>query len=133
MNDKVAPITNGKIKKDTRIKPGQVLNPNGRPKGSRNKITKAFLDAVAADFAEHGEEVIETVRNDSPKEYLTIVSRLVPQKTEITGNEGEAIELNSIDRVNRIAGLLNSARDAGARQSADDECPDMGTATRAAD
>jgi hypothetical protein len=27
-------------------------NPDGRPKGSRNKLTETFLDTVAKDFAE---------------------------------------------------------------------------------
>ena len=29
-----------KVKKDTRIKKGEVRNPNGRPKGSKNRFTK---------------------------------------------------------------------------------------------
>jgi hypothetical protein len=33
-------------------------NPDGRPKGSRNKLTETFLDTVAKDFAANGAEAI---------------------------------------------------------------------------
>ena len=32
----------------------------GRPKGSRNKLGEAFLEAMHADFEQHGVEVIKT-------------------------------------------------------------------------
>jgi hypothetical protein len=46
--------------------------------GSRNKISKAFLDALAADFEEHGEGVIRICRLERPLEYLRIVAALMP-------------------------------------------------------
>ena len=36
------------------VKPGEVRNPTGRPKGSRNKLSDAFLQALANDFEAHG-------------------------------------------------------------------------------
>jgi hypothetical protein len=55
-------------------------NPNGRPKGSRNKLTETFLDIVAKDFAENGAEAIERVRREDPVMYLRIVGSLVPRE-----------------------------------------------------
>ncbi len=55
-------------------------SPNGRPKGSRNKLTETFLDMIANDFAEHGAEAIERVREGDPVMYLRIVSSLVPRE-----------------------------------------------------
>jgi hypothetical protein len=55
-------------------------NPNGRPKGSRNKLTETFLDIIASDFAEHGAEAIERVREGDPVMYLRIVGSLVPRE-----------------------------------------------------
>src|SRR5438270_8314540 len=42
----------------------------GRAKGARNKLSQAFLEAFAADFEEHGAEVIRIVRMEKPHEYL---------------------------------------------------------------
>ncbi len=53
-------------------------NPDGRPKGSRNKLTETFLDTVAKDFAENGAQVIERVRLEDPVMYLKLVRSLVP-------------------------------------------------------
>lgn len=58
---------------------GQSGNPNGRPKGARQKLTSVFLNAVAEDFAAHGMEAIAAVRKRDPACYLKIVSNLVPR------------------------------------------------------
>jgi Family of unknown function (DUF5681) len=55
-------------------------NPDGRPKGSRNKLTETFLDIVAKDFAENGAEAIERVRREDPVMYLRIVGSLIPRE-----------------------------------------------------
>ena len=60
---------------DTHFKKG---NP-GRPKGSKNKITKAYLDAITDDFHKHGKKAIETVRERQPDVYLKLVAQLVPK------------------------------------------------------
>ncbi len=45
---------------------GQSGNPEGRPKGSRDALTKEFIDNLAADFAEHGAAAIQKVRSVDP-------------------------------------------------------------------
>jgi Family of unknown function (DUF5681) len=64
---------------------GQSGNPNGRPKGSRNKLSEAFLQALSADFNAHGTAVIEKVRAEKAHEYLKIVALLVPKQVELDG------------------------------------------------
>jgi len=64
-----------------KFKPGCAPGP-GRPVGSRNKLTEAFLEKLNADFQEHGTEVIERVRQRKPEVYLMAVSALVPKKVE---------------------------------------------------
>src|SRR5215467_6214821 len=56
----------------------------GRAKGARNKLSQAFLEAFAADFAEHGAEVIRIVRTEKPHEFLKTAAYLMPKEFEIT-------------------------------------------------
>jgi hypothetical protein len=66
-------------KEDTQFKPGHPGGP-GRPKGSKNKLSESFLQALAEDFEEHGKEAIETVCRESPGEYLRIIAGLMPKE-----------------------------------------------------
>src|SRR6185437_4393246 len=59
-------------------KPGQSGNPAGRAKGSRNKLGEAFIEAMHADFMEHGTQVIETVRVEKPDQYLKVIASILP-------------------------------------------------------
>jgi hypothetical protein len=75
-------------------KPGQSGNPKGRPKGARSKLSEAFFEALAADFAEHGVAALETMRAEKPQEYIRAIASL--QSKEITGEDGEAINLGAV-------------------------------------
>jgi len=66
-----------------RWQPGQSGNPNGRPKGSRNRISEAALKALADDFDAHGVAVIEQVRTERPHDYLKIIVAVLPKRMEI--------------------------------------------------
>ena len=63
-------------------KPFQPGNP-GRPKGSRNKLGEAFIQALHDDFQDHGVRAIETVREERPHEYLKVVASILPKQLEI--------------------------------------------------
>jgi hypothetical protein len=65
------------------VQPGQVLNPNGRPKGSRNKLGEDFLSALQKDFEEHGSATIKTVREERPHEYLKVVASILPKELNV--------------------------------------------------
>ena len=66
------------------VKPGEVRNPAGRPKGSRNKLSDAFLQALADDFEAHGKGVVETVRTERPQAALERAVRAVSALPPIT-------------------------------------------------
>ena len=55
----------------------------GRPLGSRNKLSEKFVEMLAADFAEHGEVAVQKVREDDPAAYLRVVASLVPKQLDI--------------------------------------------------
>lgn len=65
------------------VQPGQVLNPKGRPKGSRNKLGESFLTDLQADWETNGASVIETVRKDRPHEYLKVVASILPKELNV--------------------------------------------------
>lgn len=51
--------------------------------GSRQGITAQFLDALAADFAEHGMAAIRSCRVSAPNTYLRTVAALLPAKVDL--------------------------------------------------
>jgi Family of unknown function (DUF5681) len=69
---------NGRAKGYFRL--GRSGNPRGRPKGARNKLGEAFLDALQADFEEHGASVIAEVREKLPHQYLKIIASILPKE-----------------------------------------------------
>ena len=75
-----------------RWRPGQSGNPRGRPKGSRNKLSESFLQALADDFEQHGREVVETVRTTRPHDYLKIVAAVMPKRMEIERDKSDVKE-----------------------------------------
>jgi hypothetical protein len=54
-------------------------NGGGRKKGKRNKLSELFLSTVIEDFAEHGAETLERLRNEDPGFYLKMIAVLVPK------------------------------------------------------
>lgn len=52
----------------------------GRKKGSRAKLGEAFITDLQADWQEHGQEVIATVRAERPQDYLKVVASILPKE-----------------------------------------------------
>ena len=76
----------------------------GRAKGARNKISTAFLEALAADFEEHGEAAIKIMRVEKPTEYCKIIASILPKEFEINENKLMDIPDDELDI------LINYAR-----------------------
>jgi hypothetical protein len=90
----IAPALTLRAARDER---GRFLTGNcggGRPKGARNRLGEQFLDALTADFEEHGAAAIEVVRRTDPTGYLRIITALV-------GKEAVKLAVN-IENQNRV-------------------------------
>ena len=78
---------------NTRFKPGQSGNPKGRKKGSRNKVTKVYLELLAKEITDYGAQAIETVRKDSPDVLLKLAAALVPKDLDINHSGGVSVRV----------------------------------------
>ena len=77
------------------IQPGQVLNPAGRPKGTRNKLSEAFLldlqtawgtattdkDGLASTT---GLDVIRTLAKEQPAKLLAAMVQVLPKDFQVS-------------------------------------------------
>ena len=79
---------------ETQFKPGQSGNPDGRPKGTRSKLSEAFLKALSDDFDEHGLDAVQKVRDEKPDAYLNVIGKLMPKLMELSGPDGESIPVS---------------------------------------
>lgn len=87
------------------IQPGEVRNPNGRPKGSRNKLGEAFVEALHADFTSFGVAAIVKVREERPHEYLKVVASLLPKELKIERVD-ELSDSELDQRIRQLAGII---------------------------
>ena len=104
------------------VQPGQVLNPKGRPKGSRNKLGESFLTDLQADWEQNGIAVIATVRQERPHEYLKVVASILPKELNVRVDpldEMDDDELTAILAAARAACRLHQEGrgDAGTEES----------------
>ena len=86
-------------------RPFQPRNPGGpgRPKGSRNKLAEAFLEALHADFQAHGAAAIEAARTESPLGYVRVVASLLPQKLEVNRVAGDLHALYGVANLESLS------------------------------
>jgi hypothetical protein len=85
-----------------RFEPG---NP-GRPKGSRNKLGEAFIEALHDDFNTKGVEAIETMRATDPGGYVRVIAGLLPKEFKIeTTSDLTDEQLDA--RIRALADLIN--------------------------
>jgi hypothetical protein len=75
---------------------GQSGNPGGLSKGSRRKLTDAFLRALALDWEAHGEAVIQRVREDNPVAYFKGLVSLVPKDHKIDAAVEQTVKVEGL-------------------------------------
>jgi hypothetical protein len=75
--------TEKKLRNLRPFQPGQSGNPTGRPKGARNRLGTAFLEALEADFNQFGPQAIAQVREKKPEVYMRVVADLLPKEASL--------------------------------------------------
>src|SRR5215213_8835054 len=81
---------------------GQSGNPGGLSKGSRRKLTDAFLRALARDFEAHGEELIERVREEHPVAYFRGMISLLPKDHSIDGAVEQTLKVEGLSAMTEL-------------------------------
>ena len=76
-------------------KAGQSGNPAGRPKGSRNRLAGEFIEGLADEFEQYGQEAIRRVREKDPSTFLKIISNVLPKQFETTLNMNILVEFEN--------------------------------------
>lgn len=87
------------------IQPGEVRNPAGRPKGSRNKLGEAFVEALQADFESDGAAAIVACRREKPDAYLKVIASILPKELKIT-NESDLSDEQLVERIRQLEGVI---------------------------
>jgi len=113
---KVAPASLANLKP---VQPGQVLNPKGRAKGSRNKLGEDFLTDLLEVWGEKGKACIEATAANHPEKLVSIVAGILPKELNVNTNAAE--ELSDDDLAAGIASLRAIIAAQQAREGSDAE------------
>lgn len=55
----------------------------GRPRGSRNRLTTEFIDALYSKWQKHGSDVLDRVIADDPAAFLRVVGQILPKELDV--------------------------------------------------
>ena len=91
-----------------------------KQKGSRDRLTAAFLTELAESFELNGKAAIEEVRMKDPSTYLRVVASLLPKEIEL---KRPLDELSDED----LAYLIATLKEIVPAPAADDAEPAAGT------
>ena len=80
---------------------GQSGNPAGRPLGSKHKLGKEFIAALAADFEQHGAAVIARVREEKPDQYLKVVASVMPKDINVSTDPFDGVSDEELEAMIR--------------------------------
>jgi hypothetical protein len=71
----------------------------GRVKGSRNRISEAFLKDLAAEWETSGPDALKVMAKQEPGNFVKVVAAILPKEFEIT--QTQLMEVSD-DELNRL-------------------------------
>ncbi len=80
-------------------KVGESGNPNGRPRGTRDRITRRFLLDLARDYEKHGVDAIARMREAEPGSYVKVIAALLPKDVHVEAGDEFVMQLVALGRV----------------------------------
>jgi hypothetical protein len=84
------------------FKPGESGNAAGRPKGSRNKVSEAFLTELYELWDQQGSDLIKRVAQKDPATIVRVTAQLVPKEFQVS-TEKENPFLTFLERMDEEA------------------------------
>jgi hypothetical protein len=89
--------------------PGRAKS-GGRVKGSRNKISEAFLKDLAAEWEESGPAALKVMAKEEPGNFVKVVAALLPKEFEITDSRLTELSDEEIDGlIQQLRGKIRTA------------------------
>ncbi len=116
---------NNKVPKGlTPIKPGQILNPTGRPRGARSVFSDTFYKDLAKVWQEEGVGAMRKVAKHDPATFIRVAASLMPKqfKAELTDQRTLLVELIGAPEVDADEDLTSG----GVMRSGPMSLPDTG-------
>ena len=85
---------------------GQVANPNGRPRNSRERLTASFMDELANSFDRHGRKALDKVATSDPSTYVRVIASLMPKEIRMDSGPLGGLSQQELDA---LAGAARKA------------------------
>jgi len=71
----------------------------GRPKGSKNRLHRSFIEALTKDFEENGDKAIRQCRVTQPGKYLALIASTLPREFFFEHNTVGQLSDDELDRM----------------------------------
>jgi hypothetical protein len=83
---------------------------SGRPKGTRDKLNRAFIEALARQFEIGGEEAIRVCRMEEPVKFTQICASLQPREFQVETFMADATDADIDNLIATIRERLEEKR-----------------------